>query len=74
MPGNYVRPPSVAASWTPAEWRAYRETCLRLKADERWWKNVGRACVHMADVHMLYEAGRERARLRAERVQALRSS
>ena len=55
MPGNYVRPPSVAASWTAEEWFVYREACLRLyvlPGNEKWWKNVGAACVHMADVHL----------------------
>ncbi len=55
MPGNYVRPPSLAATWQVADWLEYRRQILRVKAmpgEEAWFENVGRACLAMADTHL----------------------
>ena len=52
MPGKYVPAPSVAASWSRAEWVDYRAKVLACagRADSAdWWKNVGKQCVTMAD-------------------------
>lgn len=52
MPGKHVPAPSVAASWSRADWEDYRRQVLACagRADSAdWWKNVGKQCLGMAD-------------------------
>ena len=55
MPGNYVRPPSVAETWSIADWEEYlarhRRRCED-PAEAEWAKNVGWSCVRMAEVRL----------------------
>ena len=55
MPGAYARPPSVAQSWDRVQWQDYRDAVVgyyERTGDEAWWRNVGAACMKMADANL----------------------